>query len=333
MQDATIDRLITSVLYEGYLLYPYRPSLKNIKRWTIGTIYPAQSAEVRSGTERAQVLTRMLLSSDGSAIVGGEVRFLHLIERTVGDAPTDGGTWQECEERRVEIQSRRIDELAVGTYHQQFAFNARQWREALEPPAQDDVVRCQSAVLGVVDVTARQVKDNMYLVAVTLRNETPCKPRPSASARDTVVLQAFASAHLILRVRGGEFISRIDPPAECAELCTMDAADGLWPVLLGEPGERNTMLCSPIILYDYPEVAPESPGDFFDGTEMDEMLALRVMTLSDEEKLQVAAHDARGRALLRRSDEMTQRQMAQLHGVTRSMRPVEETTDGFRNGS
>ncbi len=41
---------------------------------------------------------------------------------------------------------------------------------------------------------------------------------------------------------------------------------------------------SPIILYDYPQIAPESAGDFFDSTEMDEMLTLRIMTLTDDEK-------------------------------------------------
>ena len=53
------------------------------------------------------------------------------------------------------------------------------------------------------------------------------------------------------------------------------------------------MLCSPIILYDYPQSAPESEGDFFDGTEMDEMLTLRVLTLTDAEKQEMRAGDAR----------------------------------------
>ena len=44
------------------------------------------------------------------------------------------------------------------------------------------------------------------------------------------------------------------------------------------------MLSSPIILYDYPQIAPESPGDLFDGTEIDEILALRILTLTEDEK-------------------------------------------------
>ena len=55
------------------------------------------------------------------------------------------------------------------------------------------------------------------------------------------------------------------------------------------------MLCSPIILYDYPKIAPESAGDFFDGTEMDEMLTLRVLTLTDAEKQEMRNGDPRAR--------------------------------------
>ncbi len=69
-----------------------------------------------------------------------------------------------------------------------------------------------------------------------------------------------------------------------------------WPVLVGEPGETDTMLSAPIILYDYPQIAPESPGDLFDSTEIDEILTLRILTLTDEEKRAMAAVDDRAGA-------------------------------------
>jgi hydrogenase maturation protease len=96
---------------------------------------------------------------------------------------------------------------------------------------------------------------------------------------------------------------------------------------MGSPGEHGTMLCSPIILYDYPQVAPERTSDFFDGTERDELLVLRILTLTDEEKLRVAALDARGGALLRRTAAMDAEQIARLHGAVRSLRPMKDVTD------
>jgi hydrogenase maturation protease len=78
------------------------------------------------------------------------------------------------------------------------------------------------------------------------------------------------------------------------------------------------MLSSPIILYDYPEIAPESAGDLFDGTEIDEILSLRIMTLSDEEKREVAASDEHARRLLERTESLAAEQLMSLHGVMRS---------------
>jgi hypothetical protein len=82
------------------------------------------------------------------------------------------------------------------------------------------------------------------------------------------------------------------------------------------------MLCSPIILYDYPQVAPESMGNFFDGTEMDEMLALRVMTLTDEEKAEMRRGDPHARAILERTETVPNEQMLKVHGAVRGMHPL-----------
>jgi hydrogenase maturation protease len=87
------------------------------------------------------------------------------------------------------------------------------------------------------------------------------------------------------------------------------------------------MLSSPIILYDYPRVAPESPGDFFDGTEIDEMLTLRIMTLTDEEKVAMAAVDDRASALLARTEALARERLFALHGTVRDVRPVLEDRD------
>ena len=96
-----------------------------------------------------------------------------------------------------------------------------------------------------------------------------------------------------------------------------------WPVLVGNEGERNTMLSSPIILYDYPQIAPESPGPLFDGSEIDEILSLRILTLTDEEKVQMR-QDERTREILERTEALTPEQFMKLHGTIRELRPITE---------
>ncbi len=80
------------------------------------------------------------------------------------------------------------------------------------------------------------------------------------------------------------------------------------------------MLSSPIILYDHPEVAPESQGDLFDATEIDEILALRVLTLTDDEKDEARRTDARAAAIVDRIDAMSPEVWARLHGAMRPLR-------------
>ena len=84
----------------------------------------------------------------------------------------------------------------------------------------------------------------------------------------------------------------------------------------GPDGQTSdVVLASPIILYDHPAVAPESAGALFDATEIDEILTLRVLTLTEEEKAAGAGHrPARGgdhRPLRALSPEELQR----LHGT------------------
>ena len=84
------------------------------------------------------------------------------------------------------------------------------------------------------------------------------------------------------------------------------------------------MLAAPIILYDYPQVAPESPGDLFDGTEIDEILTLRILTLTDAEKQEIAGVDKRASLMLERTQALTQDQLLSLHGTIRKCGPAGE---------
>ncbi len=163
-----------------------------------------------------------------------------------------------------------------------------------------------------IEVSSQPVGDGVFRLTVRIAN--------IAVAGDGSVNRAMSSTHTLLGVTGGEFISALDPPDDLKG-ATADCRNiGTWPVLAGAEGDHHLMLSSPIILYDYPQIAPESRGDFFDGTEMDEMLTLRVLTMTDEEKQEVRAGDARGREILERSETLPAEHMAKLHGAVRSLR-------------
>jgi hypothetical protein len=162
---------------------------------------------------------------------------------------------------------------------------------------------------------------------VQIENTTPVIGS-AEEQRNAILLQSFISTHTILRVRQGAFVSLLETPDELQEGARACQNRHTWPVLVGEKGEQETMLSSPIILYDYPQIAPESPGAFFDGTEIDEILALRILTLSDEEKAELRQGDERVCALLERAEALSPEQFMRLHGTMREKRVPGEVTTG-----
>jgi hypothetical protein len=155
---------------------------------------------------------------------------------------------------------------------------------------------------------------------VRVENQTAADPVPPR--REDALPTALVAAHVIMTASGGEFISMIDPP-EWAKTAVAECENvGGWPVLADPDGGRDIVLSSPIILYDHPEVAPESPGELYDGLEIDEILTLRTLALSDDEKLQARATDARAAALIDRVEAMDARDIVKLHGTVRSPRPA-----------
>jgi hypothetical protein len=157
-----------------------------------------------------------------------------------------------------------------------------------------------------------------YQLTVRIINSTPWQS-DDPSSRQHVVRQSMISTHTILRVTGGEFISLLETPEryrKAAEACENIKT---WPVLAGEDGERHTMLSSPIILYDYPQISPESRGNYYDATEIDELLALSVMTLTDEEKQELRESDPRGREILERTESLSPHELMNLHGAVRGL--------------
>ena len=193
------------------------------------------------------------------------------------------------------------------------------------------LLRTQEQVQGVLELRiadcrlpideTEQLSPNPHLFRVTVRilNLTPFEDAGKRS-RDEALMRTLISTHTILGTVGGEFVSLLDPPEEFREAAARCENKGTWPVLVGQDGERDCLLSSPIILYDYPEVAPESAGELFDSTEIDEILTLRIMTLTDEEKREMRGADERTRRILERTETMPAEQMMKLHGAIRKVK-------------
>jgi hypothetical protein len=327
-----VDQIAKAVLYEGYMLYPYRPSsVKNRQRWNFGVVYPHAYSEAQGGEEPFSMRTECLVSGHADTALVVKLRFLHLRTRSAEQfaAPVSGGSppdgWQEAEEREVSLPEVTLEKLGRESVTLTFVFPP-QTRSDVEYDRSGQsvgvVVRRQAALEGAIDVAAQKIGPDLFKVSVLVRNITSLAP--AALTRDDALMQSLVSTHTILGVEHGEFVSLLEPPAEFNDLVAQCQNVGAWPVLVGEQGQRDTLLASPIILYDYPQIAPESAGDLFDGTEIDEILSLRILTLTDEEKREIRQSDERARQILERTDSMPAEQFMKLHGAVRGMRPLKE---------
>jgi hypothetical protein len=330
MNLARVDQIAKAVLYEGYMLYPYRPSsVKNRQRWTFGVVYPQAYSEAQGGEEACSMRTECLVSGNSGSILEVAVRFLHLQTRSTHSSPDaskalpDG--WQEAVEREIKLPECSLQRLCREGLCHAFGFPCHTHVDSERNENGESVATIwhrQEAVEGHVQVSAVTASDDVFKVCIRVRNLTALEI-PAAS-RDAALTHSLVSTHTVLGVRGGQFISLLEAPTELQELAAHCQNVGAWPVLVGDPGERDTLLASPIILYDYPQIAPESAGDLFDGTEIDEILSLRIMTLTDEEKREIRQSDHRARQILDRTEAMPSEQFMKLHGAVRGLRPLKE---------
>jgi hypothetical protein len=315
-----VRRIADAVLYEGYILYPYRASAqKNRSRWQWGVIMgPGYAAADPS--ERDFTQAEVVLEHSGQPAVTIMLRFLQVQRRSTEVAePLGPGvaaqTWDEAVEREIEFTVGPDDVLGAGYVHD-FTVDGGQEHE----PA-GFAVRRREALAARVSVRAFPLGGPWRAVRLQVRVENRTAADPVPPRREDALPTALVAAHVIITAAGGEFISMIDPP-EWAKTAVAECENvGGWPVLADPDGGRDIVLSSPIILYDHPEVAPESPGELYDGLEIDEILTLRTLALSDDEKLQARATDPRAAALIDRVEAMDPRDIVKLHGTVRSPRP------------
>jgi hypothetical protein len=332
--DAT-DEIARAVLYEGYLLWPYRHSaLKNQQRWTFGGVYPEPFCREQDEGDRWSMRTECLLEAPAEATVQATIRCLHVLRRQPArvvegelvrvDSLEVGGerhhAWDEAQERELLLPPLSLAALRE-PYRQEVEIaggSAVEWLAGAGEESAGALVREWEALSGRVALGTEALSEGLWRVSLTLENTAPWV----GGGRVAAQRRTFCSTHAVLRTSGGGFVSLTDPPAEhraAAEACSNE---GVWPVLVGGEGERYTLLCSPMILPDYPRVAPESPGDLFDGGEIDQLLILSILSLTEEEQAEMRATDPKARAILERCATLSSEQLAQLHGAIRDMRPV-----------
>jgi hypothetical protein len=350
VQRSLVDGLASALLYEGYILYPYRPSaVKNQQRFNFGGLYPPAYVEAQSGSDAARMQTECLIAVGRQTTLSVRVRFLHLLARQIGrrvdnaDWRQDASAvfepaesvevagrnyyaWQEAVEREVLLPSLDPRRLAADPICHAFSFPASRTVEPLGDELGETVAtvtREQAEIRGRVEVSAEELSSGLFRVRIAIENQTPCDGALPVS-REEALIRTLASTHTILSVADGEFISLLDPPEEFRDAAAACQNIGVWPVLVGAAGQRDTMLASPIILYDYPQIAPESAGDMFDGTEIDEILTLRIMLLTDAEKREMCEVDQRARQILERTEMLPPEQLWKMHGAVRGLRPAGE---------
>jgi hypothetical protein len=326
-----------AVLYEGYLLYPYRASsAKNQSRWQFGVLGPPGAAEAAFGED--DTLSAQFLI-DGDATITLVVRFLHLQRRAVEKRTDDGRyepvdeltgterswlTWDEAVESEI-----TFGPLDLGGGGQPWTFQvAAPAASAIEEVEGGRLVRSRRALHGCLTVTS-EPDNGLWRVTTVLRNTTRVVD-DLASDKDAIIAASMIGTHLIAEVSGGQLVSLLDPPDSAAAAVDRCHQHRCFPVLAGPPGDNALLLISPIILYDHPEIAEQSEGALYDSTEIDEILTLRVMTMTDEEKAQALATDPLAAQIIDRCDAMSPEAMQRLHGVLRDPRAglIPEIPDG-----
>jgi len=331
------QKIADAVLYEGYLLYPYRASSeKNRVRFQFGVVVPRDHS-LAEGSETWEMQTDCLLEAGDDARIDVRVRFLRLQGRSVeqldADAPAgyspvaslvvDGEellTWEEATEGQVDAADLRLTELLRAELTVPFTMAGGQEVEPIGDghggPA-GRIVRTHWPIDGVLRVRAVTV-DGFTHLRVRVENLTSLAA--GDLRREEALRSSLLGCHTLLAVRDGAFVSLIDPPSTAVEASKGCVNLKTWPVLVGGEGHRDLMLSSPIILYDHPAIAAESQGDLFDGTEIDEILTLRIMTMSDDEKRAARATDPRARAIIDSADDMPPEIFDRLHVAIRYLR-------------
>lgn len=319
-----------AVLYEGYLLYPYRAnSSKNQTRWQFGVLGPAGASAAGIG-EDDSLAAQVVVAPGDTPTVTIVVRFLQLqhrgVEKDCGDGtfePVDelvSGTqawlrWDEAVEREITFGPIDIGSALPQVFP--IEIEAGTDTEVVDGGR---LVRSRRALHAELEMSAERDGDFVRL-ALTVRNTAA-----AVDNKEDAIAVSLIGTHLVSEIIDGEFVSLLEPPASADSAVARCRHHRCFPVLAGPAGDCALVLISPIILYDHPEIAEQSEGALYDSTEIDEILTLRVMTMTDDEKAAARATDPLAAQIIDRCDSMSPEAMLNLHGVLRNPHAADDST-------
>jgi hypothetical protein len=315
-------KVADAILYEGYLLYPYRKSAqKNRARFQFGVLMPPAYAAV-DPCEPSASQTECLLECRDDAEIWILARFLQLRRRTAEPAGPDEG-WDEAIDREHRIAVPAGSLLRADA---QFPLHIDEGQEtgdaAADGRSAGRLIHRWGVLDAVIKVHAERLPGPYGVLQLRVRVENRTVPPVPPRSREDGLRHALISAHTLIGAEDGTFLSMTDPPEWASRFAAGCVNTGTWPVLAGPAGCGNLMMASPIILYDHPQIAPESAGDLFDATEIDEILTLRTLALTDAEKAEARATDPRAAGLLDRLDALPPEMLEKMHGAIRYLEPA-----------
>jgi hypothetical protein len=280
--NSSIEDLVRSLLFEGYALYPYTPGVKNATPTPFGIVYPPAYAEAQPAAF-SMLRLEAVVEAGPDARLSGTVLFLQAT-----------GERHEATERSLELGPVTLADLARGPLREAFGF-----------PMDDGELR------GRVAMRAEPLSADLARIRLCVHNETEI-PDAEEASRGEALRRGLVSTHPLLEVERGRFISPLERHGAEGEAALANEPVNTFPVLVGD--QDAAVLGAAIVLPDHPELAPESLGNLFDNTEIEEALLLHVHALSDDERDQIAGQDPAVREMIERAESTTGDEIMGLHG-------------------
>jgi hypothetical protein len=292
-----IEDLVRSLLFEGYALYPYTPGVKNATPTPFGIVYPPAYAEAQPAAF-SMLRLEAVLEGGPDARLTGTALFLQAT-----------GERHEATERSLELGPVTLAELARGVLREGFSF-----------PIDDGV-----ELRGRVAMRAEPLSPRLARLRLCVHNDTEMPGDPAEVSRGEALRHSLISTHPLLEVDGGRFVSPLEREGAEGEAALASEPVNTFPVLVGD--DDAAVLGAAIVVPDHPELAPESLGNLFDNTEIEEALLLHVHALSDDERAEISDQDPAVREMIERAEATTGEEIMGLHGRLTYTEPGDEAED------
>ena len=285
-----VEELVSSLLYEGYALYPYTPgAAKNATPTPFGSTVASIMLSTLQPAAFSMLRLECVLRAGPEAKLTGSVRLLQA-----------QGERHKGAERRLDPGSATLAELARERAGTDFEFEAADG-EGMPP------------LRGRVRMRAELLGPELARLKMCVHNDSEVGPfEGDEPTRAEALRRSLLSVHPMLEAEGGGFVSPLE--RDGVEGAAVEDCDSVntFPVLVGE-GDA-AVLGATIMLPEHPELAPESLGNLFDNTEIEEALLLHVQALSDDEREDISHQDPAVREMIERADKVTNDEMLGLHG-------------------